>query len=303
MLIRIGQFEITECWDGVFYKKLSQYPQITAWEIQTVLDFIRYEVSNGRACEIEAKTEIIDAIERYKQTYDQGIRIPPPPKIEECTACPGYKGCMTDYVCHTTSVENAVKIFECGRLLSPVNARKMSAAELQKEARNAANDPEDYFEYIMFAWGNCQAGDRLVMERKLGHFPDEKDLSVDFTPGVRFFFRYGDLIRHPGAVFEGVLPLKIRDEVILDDWVSAIIVPEIHRLQVEPIVPKRLRSRVHFLQNDCKDIWSWSEKVYEYIKRNDEHLTEHPEHPCSNSREHPLNTPLLNTCPESAGIR
>ena len=43
MLIRIGQFEITECWDGVFYKKLSQYPQITAWEIQTVLDFISYE--------------------------------------------------------------------------------------------------------------------------------------------------------------------------------------------------------------------------------------------------------------------
>ena len=81
MLIRIGQFEITECWDGVFYKKLSQYPQITAWEIQTVLDFISYEESNGRACEIEAKTEIIDAIERYKQTY---LEIPhrfKPPRI------------------------------------------------------------------------------------------------------------------------------------------------------------------------------------------------------------------------------
>lgn len=25
MLIRIGPFEITECWDGVFYKKLSWY--------------------------------------------------------------------------------------------------------------------------------------------------------------------------------------------------------------------------------------------------------------------------------------
>ena len=69
MLIKIGQFEITECWDGVFYKKLSQYPKITAWEIQTVLDFISYEESNGRACEIEAKTDIVDAIERYKQTY------------------------------------------------------------------------------------------------------------------------------------------------------------------------------------------------------------------------------------------
>ena len=266
MLVRIGRFEITECWDGVLYKKLSRYPQITAWEIQTVLDFIRYEESNGRDCEIEAEKEIIDAIERYKPIYDQDIRIQPPMKIEECTACPGYKGCMTDYICHTTSAENAVKIFECGRLLSPVRARKKSAAELQREARNAANDPEDYFEYIMFAWGNCQAGDRLVMERKLGRFPDEKDLSDGFTPGVRFFFRYEDMIRHPGAVFEGVLPLKVRDEVILDDWVSKIIVPEIHRQQVEPAVPQELKSRVHFLQNDCRDIWEWSKKAYEYVK-------------------------------------
>jgi hypothetical protein len=269
MLIRIGQFDITECWDGVLYKKLSRYPQISAWELQTVLDFIHYEESNGRTCEIEAEKEVIDAIARYKPVYNQGIRIQPPPKIEECTACPGYKGCMTDYVCHTSPVDNAVKIFESGRLLSPVRARRASAAELQREARNAANDPEDYFEYIMFAWGNCQAGDRLVMERKLGRFPDEKDLSDGFTPGVRFFFRYDDLIRHPGAVFEGVLPMKIRDEVVLNDWVSAIIVPEINRQQVEPAVPRELRSRVHFLRNDCKDIWEWSEKVYEYVKKHD----------------------------------
>lgn len=45
------------------------------------------------------------------------------------------------------------------------------------EQRNAANDPADYFEYIMFALGNCQAGDRLVIERELGRFPNEEDLS------------------------------------------------------------------------------------------------------------------------------
>lgn len=269
MLIRIGQFEFTECWDGVLYKKLSRYPQITKWEIQNVLDFIRYEASNGRRCEIEADQKILDEINAYRPEYDKGIRIPPPPKIEECTACPRYKGCMTDYVCHTSPVENARKILECGKLLSPVRARNMNAKELQKEARNAANDPEDYFEYIMFAWGNCQAGDRLVMERKLGRFPDEKDLSEGFTPGVRFFFRYEKLTSHPKAVFEGVLPLKIRDEVILEDWAAAIIVPDIHQKQIEPYIPKELSSRVHFLQNDCKDIWEWSEKVYEYIRKND----------------------------------
>ena len=50
--------------------------------------------------------------------------------------------------------------------------------QLMNESRNAANDPADYFEYIMFSWGNCQAGDRLVMERALGRFPDDEDLSV-----------------------------------------------------------------------------------------------------------------------------
>ena len=266
MLVKIGQFEITECWDGVLYKKLSRYPRITPWEIQTILDFIAYEKANGRSCGIAADKEIIDAIERRRPDYEKGVRVQPPPKIEECTACPKYRGCMTDYVCHTSPVENAVKIFDCGKLLSPVQARKMSAAELQKEARNAANDPEYYFEYIMFAWGNCQAGDRLVMERKLGRFPDEKDLSEGFTPGVRFFFRYHDLIHHPGAVFEGVLPLKIRHEVILKDWVAAVAVPENERQAVEPHIPEDLRSRVHFLPNDCRDIWEWSEKVYEYVK-------------------------------------
>ena len=43
MLIRIGEFEFTECWDSILYKKLSDYPRITDWEVQTILDFIRYE--------------------------------------------------------------------------------------------------------------------------------------------------------------------------------------------------------------------------------------------------------------------
>lgn len=266
MLIRIGLFDITECWDGVFYKKLSQYPKMTAWEIQTVLDFIRYEQENGRDCKIEADKEIIEAIHQYRSTYDRGVRVPVPTKIEECTACPKYRGCMTDYVCHTSPVENAIKILACGSLLSPVLARKKSAAELRKDGRNAANDPEDYFDYIMFAWGNCQAGDRLVMERKLGRFPDEKDLDAGFEPGVRFFFRYDKLIHHPNAVFEGVLPLKIRNELILKDWLDAVVVPEADRQTVEPFVPEELKLKTHYLRNEGKDIWKWSEEVYEYVR-------------------------------------
>ncbi|MBQ7298937.1 MAG: hypothetical protein IJW77_03750 [Clostridia bacterium] len=266
MKIRIGTFDFTECWSGVLYKKLSAYPDITPWEIQTVLDFIRYEEQNGRTCDIEAEDAILRAIDAYRPTYDAGIRVPVPERITECTACPTYRGCMTDFVCHTAPLENAKKILSCGSLYSAVRARGLPADVLQKEARNAAGDPEDYFDYVMFAWGNCQAGDRLVMERKLGRFPNDEDLSVHFTPGVRFYFRYEVLAAHPDAVFEGVLPMKIRDEVILRDRVYAIIIPQAYRSEIDTYIPDDLRARIHYIENDCRDIWAWSDKVYAYIK-------------------------------------
>jgi len=266
LLIKIGDFDCTECWDGVFYKKLSNYPDITEWEIQTIIDFAHYEAKHGRSCEIEAEETILSQIREHREAHNKK-RILVPAKITECIACPKYKGCMTDFVCHTSPIENAIQIFDCGSLLSAVRARGKSAKELKSEERNAANDPEDYFNYIMFAWGNCQAGDRLVMERKLGRFPNEEDLSTGFTLGVRFFFRYNDIIHHPDAVFDGVLPLKIENEVILKDWVYAIIVPTIYENIISEHIPVDYKEKVYFVENDCRDIWDWSEKVYEFVKK------------------------------------
>ena len=57
MQIRIGNFEYTEVWDGVFYKKLSDYPRITDWELRTLVEFTDYEKANGRDCEILCEDE------------------------------------------------------------------------------------------------------------------------------------------------------------------------------------------------------------------------------------------------------
>ena len=100
----------------------------------------------------------------------------------------------------------------------------------------------------------------------LGCFPDDKDLSIDFTSGVRFFFLYDGRIKHPNAFFEGVLPLKIKDEVVLVDWIHAIIVPEKEKNRIEPYLPGILKEKVYYIENDCSDIWEWSEKVYEFAK-------------------------------------
>lgn len=95
MRIKIGNFDCTECWDGVLYKKLSDYPNMTEWELQTIMDFIDYEAGYGRTCEIEAEEAILSQIKEYKETNNKK-RITVPTKITECIACPKYKGCMTE---------------------------------------------------------------------------------------------------------------------------------------------------------------------------------------------------------------
>ena len=174
---------------------------------------------------------------------------------------------MTDYVCHTAPVENAVNISKCGSLQVPVKWRGVSASGLNAEDRNAANDPEDYLDYVMFAWGgNCQAGDRLVMERKNEAFFYRGRLKCGFHSGSKVLFKYDKIVTHPNATFEGVLPLKIKEEVMLSDWVDIIIIPSAEREAFEAIIPYELESRTFYLDNDCKDIRSWSEKVYEFVK-------------------------------------
>lgn len=263
MLIKVGEFDFTEVWDGVLYKKLSKYPEVSDWEIRTLIEFIEYENKYGRECKIECQdAELQEYICQQINEREKYLKTPRPYLITECTACPYRKGCVTEFVCHTTSVENAKLILESGKLLSALNARKVPVEELMAEKRNAANDPADYFQYIMFSWGNCQAGDRLVAERTLGRFPTDEDLSIYFNPGIRFYFKYETLIKHPNAVCDGVLPMKVKDEIILSDWVYRIVVPLKHKEELESYIPNKLKEKVLYINNDCKDIWDWSEKVY-----------------------------------------
>ena len=37
MRIHIADHEFTDVWDVVLYKKLSHYPQVTDWEIRTLI--------------------------------------------------------------------------------------------------------------------------------------------------------------------------------------------------------------------------------------------------------------------------
>lgn len=189
---------------------------------------------------------------------------PPPEHITECTACK-HNGCLTDYVCHISSVESACAILSCGKLLSAAKVRKIPKCLLVAEKRNAAGDPVDYFDYIMFTWGNCQAGDRLVMERKLGRFPDEEDVTSGFSPGIRFYFRYDELSRHPCAVYDGVHPIKIRDQLLLDDSLAYLVIPRAQYDRLQTYIPDGLLDRMVIVEDHGQDIWSWAKAVYDAI--------------------------------------
>ena len=266
MKIDIGKHEFTELWDGVLYKALSDYPKVSDNEIKDIIDFTAYEKANGREVEITAdRPDILDYVQREMKRPEKYKNVRRPEIIRECTACQIRGGCMTDFVCHTAPLENAVKILECGSLLSAVNARKLPDTVLMKEKRNAANDPADFFHYVMFSWGNCQAGDRLVMERKLDRSPTVEDMGIGFTPGVRFYFQYDELNKHPQTVHDGFLPIKVKDEVVLSDYVYAVIIPQEYRKQIEALIPKNIKDRTYYLSHENMDVWQWSEKVYSFV--------------------------------------
>ena len=267
MQVNIADHEGMIIWDDVYYFALSDYPNISPWELKKLLTFMDYEKQHGRQTEMVCEnTNILAAVKNaiaYPKTVENVLL---PTKITECTQCKQH-GCLTRFVCHTAEVENAKKVLTSGKLLSAVKAFDKPADELIMDKRNAAGDPTDYFEYIMFAWGNCVGGDRLVMERTLGRFPDENDLSINFNPGVRFCFRHDDIIRHPGYVFDGYHPAKIKGELVLSDYLYACIIPEQHRNEFEKLIQPEIADKIYYLSQNGLGLWDWAEKVYEFLER------------------------------------
>jgi len=267
MIIKIQNHEITIIWDNVYYFALSDYPNISKWELKKIILFIENEKLNNRKTEIICENNNIMKKVKYAiNNPEQFLSVNVPKKITECTACK-QNGCITDYLCYTASIDSAKSIFKCGKILSAIRARNKTGIELTKEPRNAANDPPDYFDYIMLSWGNCQAGDRLVMERMLSRGPNEVDLSTGFKPGVRFYFEYNFLTKHKNYINDGYHPAKIKDELILYDNLYCCIISEQNKSDFVDIIPKNIITKIHYIENNCKDIYDWSEKVYNFIQK------------------------------------
>lgn len=75
------------------------------------------------------------------------------------------------------------------------------------------------------------------------------------------------MIKHPFAICDGFLPMKVKDEIELKDWVYKIVIPTKIKTEVENFIPENLLNKIIYIENNCKDIWEWTEKVFNTIKQ------------------------------------
>lgn len=88
MKLNIGNHEFTELWDGVLYKALSDYPNVSDNEMKDIIDFVNYEKNHGRKCEIEAdRDDILQYVQKEMLNLDKYKNVRRPEIIRECTAC------------------------------------------------------------------------------------------------------------------------------------------------------------------------------------------------------------------------
>lgn len=236
---------------GVYYFGLSDYPHISISELKNIIAFIEYEKLHGRQTELVCQDETI-----FQVVYDT---ITNPDTIGSILT-----PVENPFIYHATDLRATKKILSSGKLLSAEKVYGKTGEQLSFEKRNSLwNDPADFFEYIMFCWGDNMTGDYVVLS---GNFPNEDDLlKGNFNPGVRFYLRYEDIIRHPGHTFDGYHSLKVKDEILLSDYLYACIVPEQYKSELESIVSPELVSKVHFLSQKGIGLTDWNEKVYDFI--------------------------------------
>ncbi len=235
--------------------RLRDYPQIQAWEWNNILAFLCYEKAQGRESEIICENkDILSSVQNAADQLDGTEYIPP---IAEA---------IEEFVYHATDVHAAQKILTDGKLLSATKVYGKTGEAIAFERRECEwNDPADFYEYIMFGWGTHLVGDYVVLSE---NFPSEEDLRKgNFNAGVRFYMKYEDLIQHKGHTFDGYHAIKVKDEIVLSDYLFACIVPQQYKGLLENCIPQELLPKVHYLTQKGLNLQEWNDKVVAYMKK------------------------------------
>jgi hypothetical protein len=253
MILEIVNDSVSKIKNGVYHFGLVDYPRIQDWEWNGILAFISYEKAQGQQLEIIcADNDILSLVIDATKQLDGTEYIPP---IEEA---------IEEFIYHATNVSAAQKILSANILLSATKAYGKTGIELALDRRESGwEDPADFYEYVMFGWGTHLVGDYVVLSED---FPNDEDFSTgNFDVGVRFYIKYKDILKHEKHTFDGYHPLKVKDEVILSDYLYACIVPEQYKEQLERCVPQKLTKRVYYLSQRGLTLQDWNDKVVSFV--------------------------------------
>lgn len=251
MQLNIGSHKATVLEKGVYYFALQNYPKISSLELKNIIDFLKYEKLYERKTEIVCENnDILDEINHALMN----------PKTVNAVSLPD------NYVYHASSLKATQKILKSGKLLSSVKVYRKTGWQLAHEKCDSPwNDPPDYFEYIMFGWGNDAVGDYVVISDIAVGEQAEEEFKKGLYTGVRFYFKYEDIIKHPGAAFDGYHAIKVKDEMELDEYLYACIIPEQYKEELMPFIPQCLKNRTFFVVQNGLGMQAWSEKVHSFI--------------------------------------
>lgn len=266
MKLKICKNDFSLQWNGTYYFALVDYPEINSRELEKIAKFVAYEKMYNRRTQIECENPVLQSL--VCQYLDNSKVIYPFTSRDrkEAGTFNVYGECvMSDYLSHTCTVETAKEILKSGKLLSATKAFGLAGKQLVNDKRNAAGDPADYFDYVMFGWSNTTSGYRLAMERLLERNPTEVDLEEAFIPGVSFHFRYETIVNQKGYVFDGYHAAKVKDEVLLDLSLCVCIIASQNKKEFEGIIPNYLKNRIHYLDYQNDGLVKWNDKVYEKV--------------------------------------
>jgi hypothetical protein len=165
-------------------------------------------------------------------------------------------------LCHGAPVAAVQRILDSGQILSGPALTDKPLAEIASEKHASGQlDPVDYFDYVCLANGDCVAPDIVAIQREAGVFLSAEACDERFYPSVRFFFDPAELFVRPGATWDGIQALKVRDGIDLDSCLVTAVVPEVNRngADLHLRVPHYLEERVRYLdhrQHDGLSAWS-----------------------------------------------
>ncbi len=241
--------------NGTYHFVLADFPRISPVEWNNIRAFLCYEKARGAEFTIVCEDEdVLRSVMAAAEKLDGTEYIPPLAEAAE------------KFVYHATDLPSAQKILADGRLLAAAEVYGKTGEAIAYERRDCEwVDPPDFYEYVMFGWGTHVVGDMVVLSE---NFPSEEDFQKgNFDAGVRFYFRFSDIVGHRGHVFDGYHAVKVKGEVGLSDYLFACIAPVQYRERLEGCVPRELSSKVHYLAQRGLGLQEWNDRVVEYVDR------------------------------------